>query len=328
MSKKLCIKIKNQKQADFVTKVFEKLGYSLWDCACSYDEECEWFFLDTTNKNYLFDTGTLPDDYKECHSYKNFVVEFLKQHYCILKNPEQKTNLQKKLEDLGICEKKEIAYGNMIFPLFRYSSTFAGFKFFCSSIEVGGLVQISYDQLNSLLDSIEEYDKLSGDMKNGQKLTVENTCFYIDNKFELAAAKAYLKFFLEENNLENGLVKTAFDGVSIRTHKFFYLDSGGDIEAWSANRNACDIVTYQKYAELIKEKFAKKSFIFSNGLEAQVLNDGRIKIGCKTFDKSFWKNCCEMLLVLGTTGLEIEDEVFNEIDIRRFEDFLKQTNSK
>lgn len=322
MSEKLCIKIKNQKQADFVTKVFEKLGYSLWDCSYSYDEEDEWFFLDTTIKEYLFDTG-ISDDCKECHNYKNFVFEFLKQHYCILNNGNEKDFLQKKLKTLCFYKNVRSIYGDISFPLFKYDGE--EFEFFYITACVSGLVQISYDKLNSLLDSIEEYDKLNNDMKNEQKkMTVENTCFYIDNKFELAAAKAYLELFLKENNLENELVKTAFDGALIKTHKFFYLDLGDDdIEAWIENRYARNIVTYQKYAELIKEKFAKKSFIFSNGLEAQVLNGGRIRIGCKTFDKSFWKNCCEMLLVLGTTGLEIEDEVFNEIDIRRFEDFLK-----
>lgn len=322
MSKQICIKIKNEKQADFVTKVFEKLGYSLWDCSFSYYEEDEMFFIDIGNKEYLFEDGTITDDYKECHSYKNFVVEFLKQHYCILKNPEQKTNLQKKLEDLEICEKKEIAYGNMIFPLFRYSSIFTGFKFFCNSVEVGGLVQINYDQLSFLLDSIEKYDKLNNDMKNEQKLTVENTCFYIDNKFELVAAKAYLELFLKENNLENELVKSAFDGALIRTHKFFHLDSGDGIEAWSENRHARDIVTYQKYAQLIKEKFAKKSFIFSNGLEAKILPNKEIKIGCRKYKVSDLRENIVSLQRLGIGKVEIEQYKFSFSDIVHFKAFL------
>jgi len=160
--------------------------------------------------------------------------------------------------------------------------------------------------------------------------TINNTVIHLKDKKEKAAAKIYLKEFFEENDLDVGFCREAFN-FNNKSCIYFAIDNyGSEIASWYGghkliNVNTLGFADLEEFAQLIKEEKEKEknTFTFENGLVAKYNKDNRhIVIGCKEKHFKFWSDFTNNLIKLNE-DFSMSSYCFSISEIRNFKKWLE-----
>lgn len=307
MNKKIiCLKIENQAQADFASKILTKVGLKKQISPhLIFQAIPSQFYLILKDDAFFFTYLETTRKYLILKSWGDFVFEFLKSYSVKCESPQDKQYFIDffKLDDWGGRRTCDMYYS---FARFNYSG---GNRFFFESEGQNSL--FPFDKTKILLDSIAQFDNITKNKnKDMKKATISISaqqaaiiCAVFNNGSNVKAALQEQKaeFMIDEN---------------------FEKNSGS---IWDKCDNFLSKEDLGEYTRQRKHLFKPKikEFEFSNSLVAKT--DGEnVQIGCQTKTINDWAKYTKVLVEAGVESVTIEGHTFTKGDGVEFLKWLKE----
>jgi hypothetical protein len=333
MKKNLVLKINNTQEADFCDQILKKVGiFPINNLHLTFGKGRDHLFVE--NGKYFFTYKEIVDNAIKrgevalVNSWCEFILFYLNDFYYLCKSKEEKIQLQKLFFANNLDKKRyyKDGLGKMTHPILEISF---GEAWFYKPQSIPNKQEISLDNLTLLINSIGQFEKPTMKTENKTNKTINNTVIHLKDKKERAAAKVYLEGFFEENDLDIGFCREAFNYSNKDCIYFQIDDQYTKIASWyngyKADKytNVLSFAELEEFAQLIKEEKKKeKDFTFENGLVAKYNKDNRhIVIGCKEKHFKFWSDFTNNLIKLNE-DFSISGYCFAISEIRNFKKWL------